>query len=95
MVAHNTCSTHTGTSAPACGIFAVIINVFCNVFYQQDSALYWACHYGDVVKAQELLSLGANMNYHQRSKEAVSYSAYITHYSGCGGYQYTVLIQPQ
>ena len=30
----------------------------------QDCALWWACVYSDVVRAQELLSLGTNINYH-------------------------------
>ena len=47
------------------------------VFYLQDCALYWACCYGNVVRAQELLSLGANINYHYGGH--VSYSAHITH----------------
>ena len=48
-----------------------------SVFYLQDRALYWACAYGSVVRAQELLSLGGNVNYHH--DEQVSYSAHITH----------------
>ena len=43
-----------------------------SVFYLQDLALYWACDCGDVVRAQELLMLGANINYHY----IVSYSAH-------------------
>ena len=66
-----------------------------SVFYLQDDALFWTCHRGDDVRAQELLSLGANVNYHNNDFVYVSYSALITHYSGCVGYQYTVLIQPQ
>ena len=42
-----------------------------SVFYSQGSALYWACYHGNVVKAQELILLGANVNYHH--DERVSY----------------------
>ena len=72
LVAHiNTCTIHTETSAP---VVCVSLYMF-SVFYVQDNALWWACDRGDVVRAQELLSLGANINYHRQ----VSYSAHITH----------------
>ena len=45
-----------------------------SVFYLQDHALWLACNRGDVVRAQELLSAGANINYHYEVK--VSYSAH-------------------
>ena len=47
------------------------------VFYLQDRALVCACGYGNLVRAQELLLFGANINYHYI--EEVSYSAHITH----------------
>ena len=52
-----------------------------SVVYLQDRALYWACRYGDIVRAQELLSLGVNVNYHHESE--VSDSAH-THPSTSG-----------
>ena len=58
-------------------VCAVIILYVFSVFYLQDRALYWVCDHGDVVRAQEILSLGANINYHY--DEWVSYSAHITH----------------
>ena len=63
-----------------------------SVFYLQGRALYYACADGNLVRAQELLSMGTNVNYHH--DDYVSYSTHI-HTSGCVGYQYTVLIQPQ
>ena len=72
LVAHNTCTILTETSAPV--VCAVIIHVY-SVFYLQDLALYCACYHGNVVRTQELLLLGASINYHDR----VSYSAHITH----------------
>ena len=77
LVAHNTCTIHTETSAPVvCAVIIHCIYMYC-VFYLQDYALWYACHYGDVVRAQELLSQGANINYHR--DDYVSYSAHITH----------------
>ena len=61
------------------------------VFYLQDRALYCACYFANVVRAQELLLLGSNINYHHDGM--VSYSAHIhmhMTYSGCVGYQCTV-----
>ena len=40
--------------------------------YMQDRPLYWACSHGDVVRAQELLSLFANINYHYNDDGQVS-----------------------
>ena len=48
-----------------------------SVFYLQGRALYYACSDGNLVIAQELLSMGTNVNYHH--DEWVSYSAHITH----------------
>ena len=74
LVAHNTCTIYTLRHQHLwC---AVIIQVF----YLQDQSLWWACYHGDVVRAQELLSIGANINYHY--KYEVSYSAHITPTSG-------------
>ena len=48
-----------------------------SMFYPQGGALYWTCGRGNVVRAQKLLSYGANINYHYEYE--VSYSAHITH----------------
>ena len=42
----------------------------------QDRALYWACYNDDVVRAQELLALNANVNYHYSDHGQVSDSAH-------------------
>ena len=59
-------------------VCAVIIHVFVFYLHVQDRALFYASYHGNVVRAQELLSLGANINYYH--DEWVSYSAHITHY---------------
>ena len=74
LVAHNTCTTYTLRHQH---LWCVLSLYMYYVFYLQDHALWYACHYGDVVRAQELLSLGGNVNYHH--EEQVSYSAHITH----------------
>ena len=66
-----------GLGTRICG--ACLLLLLYSVFYLQNHALYWACHYGDVVRAQELLSLGANVNYRNNDAGYVSYSAHIIH----------------
>ena len=34
------------------------------MFYLQDRALFWVCYHNDLVRTQELLSLGANVHCH-------------------------------
>ena len=53
-------SMHTETSAPS-GVLSFICTL--PVFYPQGRALYYACEHGDDVRARELLSEGANINY--------------------------------
>ena len=55
-----------------------------HVFYLQDRALYKACDCNDILRAQELLVLGANVTY----RGPVSY---IEHMGVHVGYQYTEL----
>ena len=55
-----------------------------SAFYLQDRALWNACDHGDVVRVQEFLSIGANINYHH---EFVSYSAHICTLVGMLGMQ--------
>ena len=77
LVAHNNTSTiHTAWDINTCGVLPLYTY---SVVYLQDRALYWDCDRGDVVRAQELLALGANVNY----RGPVSYIEHITHYSGC------------
>ena len=57
LVAHNTCTIHTETSAPV----VCCHYTFC-FLYLQDPALYQACTRRDAVRAKELLVLGANVN---------------------------------
>ena len=65
LVAHNTCTIHTETSAPVvCCYYTCILWSI----YLQDRAHYQAYKRVDVVRAQELLALGANVD-----RELVSY----------------------
>ena len=80
LVAHNTCTIHTETSAP---VVCVLSLHMYSVFYLQNRAFYWACDRGDVVRAQEVLSLGVDVNYHYNDDYQVSYSAHITHWWVC------------
>ena len=62
-----------------------------SVVYLQDRTLWYACERGDVVRAQEILALGANISYHH--EPVVSDSAHIpTHplVVACVVYQYSV-----